>query len=62
MVERNFEKCVHFLSSDFSKTKSLNKNGVTYEFHANPPIFKKSKNGLISPKSIKYLGSYLTNI
>ena len=47
---------------EFSKKKSLSKNGVTYEFHANPPIFKKSKNGLKSPKSIKYLSSYLTNI
>ena len=55
MVERNSEKFNHFRSSDFSKSKSLHRNGDTYEFHANLPIFKKSKNGLKSHTSKNYL-------
>ena len=62
MVERNSEKFIHFRSSDFSKSKSLHRNGDTYEFHANLPIFKKSKNGLNSPKSKNCLASCLNDI
>ena len=60
--ERNSEKFIHFGSSDFSKSKSLHRNGDTYEFHANLPIFKKSKSGLNSHQSKHYLTSCLANI
>ena len=62
MVERNSEKFNHFRSSDFSKSKSLHRNEDTYEFHANLPIFKKSKNGLNSHQSKNNLTTCLTNI
>ena len=49
-------------SYEFFKIGLLHKYGVHYEFHANPPIFKKSKNDQKPHKFKNHLTRCFTNI
>ena len=49
-------------SYEFFKIGLLHKYGVHYEFHANPPIFKKSKNGQKPHKFKNHLTSCFTKV